>query len=696
MRNRSLRALAFTALLGASAIATGSTFVTDVHAADDPSSWTVMIYMEANNSLANFALETFSEILKVGKKKGLTIIVQVDTGKHKVVDGISGMPKGSGVKRVVVHKDSVTEEEKDVGDDMVSPEGLANFIEWGVKQHPADRYAVMLWDHGAGWHGCCEAETPSLRAMSLKDISKGFKKGLEQSGEKEIDLVGFDECLMAEVEVAHALAPYVHVMVASEELEPGEGMDYEKWLGAIASDPTMKPTEVGKAIADGYVNHVEGQSGNPTYTLSVLNLHKLEALETATGKMGKQLSKLDDWSAVGAARAKSDEFGGQDKDAFNVIDLGQFAKNAKKLDGVDAAADVLTAMDELVTYSVAGPMHKGVKGLSIYLPQQNVDSEYESVGFNDKWTSFVNKYADGAGKDTTPPDTDDVTFTNDDDSSGGGGGGGGSGERTMLTLDGLDKSKDVKQISVVLAEDVKGEHVFLGEIPVRDAAGIAEGADTSKINVDWNGKWPMVTDGTNTKMVPLFAIKQYEDNGHKMAIVEMPADYAEDGTTFDRPIRVQFAVDLATNGGKMISAFETKKGAAGAVKIDTGAVRASIVDVNDKGPYTKKVGTEIFKGKLEIVASALPDKEYMVGVHMTDYAGNSATKLVNVKQMLAVVEAEKKKATAGCGLKKKLGCAIDPGEDSDALGFAMGGGFLALALVRRRSRRALPEKSLKN
>ena len=26
------------------------------------------------------------------------------------------------------------------------------------------------------------------------------------------------------------------------------------------------------AVADGYVNHVEGQSGNPTYTLSVLNL----------------------------------------------------------------------------------------------------------------------------------------------------------------------------------------------------------------------------------------------------------------------------------------------------------------------------------------------------------------------------------------------------------------------------------------
>ena len=40
------------------------------------------------------------------------------------------------------------------------------------------------------------------------------------------ELIGFDACLMASVEMASVASPYAKYMVASEEVEPGSGWDY--------------------------------------------------------------------------------------------------------------------------------------------------------------------------------------------------------------------------------------------------------------------------------------------------------------------------------------------------------------------------------------------------------------------------------------------------------------------------------------
>ncbi|MEO7094743.1 MAG: clostripain-related cysteine peptidase [Polyangiales bacterium] len=670
-------------LLKAALIASTAAATTAITTAAHADTWTVMIYMQANNSLASFSQLTFKEAMEVGsKKKGLTILVSVDTGKKHVLDDVEGMPTGNGVKRVLVKKGKVVSENDDVGDDMASPEGLANFITYGIKEHPADHYALMLWDHGAGWHGCCEAETPTIRELSLADITSGIKKGLKGAKQKKLDLVGFDECLMGELEVGFALSKYVDVMVASEELEPGEGMDYLHWLTAVTEDDSMDGLAVGKAIAKGFLQHVKEGSGNPSITMSVFDLSKIDDVMTTAAKLGSDLRKTQDWSSIGAARAKSDAFGGQQQDAYGLVDLGMFAKYAKKVDGVESADEVLTAIDSFVSYNVAGPLHKKVKGVSIYLPQQGIDPDYESVEFDPKWTKFLKKYAEGSEADKTPPDTDDIEVTNDDQ------GGSGQGQRSMLNLKGLTKSKDVAQVSIVLAESVGSENIFLGEVPVQDAEQVAENKDGS-IKFDWNGNWPMVSDGTKTQMAPLFAVKAYdEDDGRKMALVEMPAEYAADGKTFDHPIKILFELDLKAVTGRMVGAFEKTKNMSGAVKIaDTGLVRPYKVDVVDKGDYTYAPGTETFTGgKLIIKAAKLPDKKYMVGVHLTDYAGNMSTKLVEVAKLVAVLQAQSQ-PKSGCAKKCSTGMA-DPNDDtfvSPWLGF----GAIALMSV---GRRRLPKK----
>jgi hypothetical protein len=57
---------------------------------------------------------------------------------------------------------------------------------------------------------------------------------------------------MGNFEVAKAMAPYGHVMVASEELEPGNGWDYTPMLEALNKAPKMDGIGLGHVIVDTY------------------------------------------------------------------------------------------------------------------------------------------------------------------------------------------------------------------------------------------------------------------------------------------------------------------------------------------------------------------------------------------------------------------------------------------------------------
>ena len=43
---------------------------------------------------------------------------------------------------------------------------------------------------------------------------------------KKIDIIAFDACLMADIEVAYTLQPYADYLVSSQETVPGPGFNY--------------------------------------------------------------------------------------------------------------------------------------------------------------------------------------------------------------------------------------------------------------------------------------------------------------------------------------------------------------------------------------------------------------------------------------------------------------------------------------
>ena len=120
---------------------------------------------------------------------------------------------------------------------MGDPQVLADFISWGIQSFPANRYALILWDHGAGWSGIAyDGDAPTFDGgdhISLPDLQGALEQGLAEAGVPALDVIGFDACLMGQLDVFQAVRPFSHYAVGSEELTPGQGWDYEALLRTL-------------------------------------------------------------------------------------------------------------------------------------------------------------------------------------------------------------------------------------------------------------------------------------------------------------------------------------------------------------------------------------------------------------------------------------------------------------------------------
>lgn len=191
---------------------------------------------------------------------------------------------------------------------MNQPDTLRDFLQWGARAFPARQYALSLWDHGGGpIHGYGNDHAlGGGTALSLPQIGSA----LQQSG-LHFELIGFDSCLMASLEVASYLAPVANYLVGSEEIT--YGWNWTEVINHLADHPDTPGDALGKAIVESY----EDFDATPTmdYTAySVTDLRQVAALEALLGEVADQLRHaietqgLPAWWSVSVARREAQDF----------------------------------------------------------------------------------------------------------------------------------------------------------------------------------------------------------------------------------------------------------------------------------------------------------------------------------------------------------------------------------------------------
>lgn len=251
---------------------------------------------------------------------------------------------------------------------------LADFLGFCAENYPADHTMVSFWNHGGGSvSGAAFDELHNFDSLTLDEMYQAFESVYELSEETPpFELVGFDTCLMATIDVAYTFSDIGRYLVASQELEPSTGWYYSGWLQALADNPAMNGAGLGKAICDSYVEGCEQYGVADDITLSVVDLSKMDRIMAAYNNLGKEALSLaaDDpvfFSEFGRAASRAENYGGNtpDEGYTNMVDLGHLVRNSKNI-LPENAQSVLDALDEAVVYRVNGPYREQATGLSCY------------------------------------------------------------------------------------------------------------------------------------------------------------------------------------------------------------------------------------------------------------------------------------------------------------------------------------------
>ena len=380
--------------------------------------WTFMVYMDGDCNLEESAIDDMNEMEMVGSTGAVNIIVMLD--RIPGYDDSNGNWTTTKLFEItedrnsdgVIRSTSVDWGELNMGD----PNTLADFAVWGIENYPAEHYALIIWDHGGGWKSVANDETDEDE-ITMPELNQALFRIINETYLERLDLIGFDTCLMGQLEVADTVAPYADIMVGAEEMENEDGWNYTPFLSTLADHPDSTPEELAINITTSFGEYYTDIKEDPIHTLSVIDLSAIPDLVSVVDAWaGAMIADMpDEWGVIGASRYYVESYSQWDDANFvDLYDLAYLVWHETTNPSTESAAEaVMDALDVAVICSVNGTSRPYSNGLTIYFPEDGADEEpypYADVNFASEtdWDEFLSAYHDARAKDITAPEIDEI------------------------------------------------------------------------------------------------------------------------------------------------------------------------------------------------------------------------------------------------------------------------------------------------
>ena len=358
----------------------------------EPSKWTVLVYMagdDRNPGGIEYAIsQDLAEIKQVGSTDSVHFLVQTDDAT------------GTASYRYRLRKG------KDLASDRIerfsgdlntgSTKTLVDFVQWAHHLFPAERTALVLWGHGSGHddqniyrtaRGTMSPRTAARLAQRRLGFFSGTRRSLLEQGPtrgygyddtagdfldnaelrkallqvkeilgRKLDILGFDACLMAMIEVAYQIHDVANILVASERTEPGDGWWYSRAFRDLPDHPETMPQKLVGTIVDAYRDAYDNDM-----TLSAIDLAKVPPLANHISEWAKAADPTD------FHRVRRSALDCSPRPGDGYCDLGTFLDAASdtelKPKGSKEASTACKALKETIIASCGR-----ASGLTIYAP----------------------------------------------------------------------------------------------------------------------------------------------------------------------------------------------------------------------------------------------------------------------------------------------------------------------------------------
>lgn len=382
---------------------------TTLNASNAKRPWLFFVYMAADNNLNPDADDNIAQMMQASSSTNVYIVVCLNIKRSDEVKKTEYLVIQNGTSQIMSNLPA-----QDSGNENT----LINSLAWAIANYPSDKILVDMWDHGSGslnramrmHRGVCYDDTYQSYMTDLK-YKRAFDVIVNQHrGGKKIDIIAFDACLMADIEVAFTLAPYANYLVSSQQTVPGPGFNYTSVLTPFAkSNPD--PVTFARSMVASYDAYYKTSGQN--YTLCAMNLAKLPAAVTATNTIAQLLTNAlstDTTGAVSSAIAASaDPANCPHFDEPTYLDVYTFYSNlygkishmnlssAEAVNLRTALRNGMRGILQTVFANVHSSNFAKVKGMSIYVADVNagVEPSYAVLDWtvqNPAWNSFLNTY----------------------------------------------------------------------------------------------------------------------------------------------------------------------------------------------------------------------------------------------------------------------------------------------------------------
>jgi hypothetical protein len=374
-----------------------------------------MIYLAGDNNLDGAAVVDLSEMKTVGSTDQVNIVAELDRAGSKRKTNRYYLRRGTTLAKDVVQVLGET--------NMGDPKVLEDFVTRASKNYPAERYILVIWNHGAGWDDAnlyqgdvFSGATPPVvrgkatvakasgrarglktvhlaqaragfhrvrralfagtvrkaitsRAIAFDDQAQDFLDNVELKRvltrikkilKRKLDVLGMDACLMSMAEVAYQVRGAATHLVGSEETEPGDGWPYDRILKALAAKPDMANAEVASAIVTQYLASYRPNDG---VTQAATDLGQLAGVANAVDGLGKALTGALGDSAmrekIVSARIQAQEYSAPYDDYCDLTDLCSLLTHHL------ARTDITKACDAVKAAVDSAVIEDGAKGSSV-------------------------------------------------------------------------------------------------------------------------------------------------------------------------------------------------------------------------------------------------------------------------------------------------------------------------------------------
>lgn len=324
--------------------------------------------------------------------------------------------------------------------DTGAPEVLADFLSRALISYSGNtKISIGFWDHGSGVFDEYDPNEDILnkrlrsipkrksrlrparklfisrlnsteKAMLHDDTNGGvlttreagsvIKAAFDRAGisGNKVDMIFSDTCLNGMVEVLFEFAPFAKVVTASEDLEPGDGWDYDLWLSKMADNPPAGHEDWGQHAVEAFGESYEKRPG-----LHPCTLGSFKTENNIAGSFKQLINVVDKHGDDGFSWMRDAREFTQSFATYASYDILHFAENLKhyaKDDEVKSKADDLANAfkNSRVHFVALGRTVSNSNGLSFWFPEnrynfiKNADT-YSKLSFDKAtgWTDYLKK-----------------------------------------------------------------------------------------------------------------------------------------------------------------------------------------------------------------------------------------------------------------------------------------------------------------